>query len=167
MSKNNSTTTQKIYDVIVIGAGMAGLKAAYDLQNKGLSVIILEARDRIGGRIHTTTEFDSEFAIDLGAELVHTTTTPTWELINSQNLKTIRLVNDEDKDESIDLTDFRYFFKALESKQIPSPKPTEDILSYLKRIEVDPELISEIEAGYVVDTERAEKINALAVLKLC
>jgi monoamine oxidase len=164
MSKNNSTTTQKIYDVIVIGAGMAGLKAAYDLQNKGLSVIILEARDRIGGRIHTTTEFDSEFAIDLGAELVHTTTTPTWELINSQNLKTIRLVNDEDKDESIDLTDFRYFFKALESKQIPSPKPTEDILSYLKRIEVDPELISEIEAGYVVDTERAEKINALAVL---
>jgi monoamine oxidase len=164
MSQNNSTTTQKIYDVIVIGAGMAGLKAAYDLQNKGLSVIILEARDRIGGRIHTTTEFDSEFAIDLGAELVHTTTTPTWELINSQNLKTIRLVNDEDKDESIDLTDFRYFFKALESKQIPSPKPTEDILSYLKRIEVDPELISEIEAGYVVDTERAEKINALAVL---
>jgi monoamine oxidase len=164
MSKNNSTTTQKIYDVIAIGAGIAGLKAAYDLQNKGLSVIVLEANDRIGGRIHTTTEFDSEFAIDLGAELVHTTTTPTWELINSQNLKTIRLVNDEDKDESIDLTDFRYFFKALESKQIPSPKPTEDILSYLKRIEVDPELISEIEAGYVVDTERAEKINALAVL---
>jgi monoamine oxidase len=164
MSQNNSTTTQKIYDVIVIGAGMAGLKAAYDLQNKGLSVIILEARDRIGGRIHTTTEFDSEFAIDLGAELVHTTTTPTWELINSQNLKTIRLVNDEDKDESIDLTDFRYFFKALESKQIPSPKPTEDILSYLKRIEAEPELIQEIEEGFVVDTETLDKVSAFAVL---
>lgn len=163
MSQTHNTT-QKIYDVIVIGAGMAGLKAAYDLQNQGLSVIILEARDRIGGRIHTTTEFDPEFAIDLGAELVHATTSPIWELINSQNLKTIRLINDSDKNESPDLTYFQDFFKALESKQIPYPKPAEDILSYLKRIEVEPELISEIEAAYVVDTENLDKINALAVL---
>ena len=162
MSQN--TTAQKIYDVIVIGAGMAGLKAAHDLQSKGLSVIVLEANNRIGGRIHTTKEFDPEFAIDLGAELVHTTTTTTWELINSQNLKTIRLVNDEDRDKSIDLTDFRDFFKALKDKEIPSPKPTEDILSYLKRIEAEPELIREIEAGFVVDTENLDKVSAFAVL---
>lgn len=40
-------------DVIVIGAGVAGLKAAQDLRAAGHSVIVLEARDRIGGRVHT------------------------------------------------------------------------------------------------------------------
>jgi monoamine oxidase len=40
-------------DVAIIGAGAAGLGAARALENSGLSVIVLEARDRIGGRAHT------------------------------------------------------------------------------------------------------------------
>jgi phytoene dehydrogenase-like protein len=43
----------KIPDVIVIGAGAAGLAAAAELGRAGLSVTILEARDRIGGRMFT------------------------------------------------------------------------------------------------------------------
>lgn len=41
-----------MYDVIVIGAGFAGLRAARDLKDAGKSVLVLEARDRIGGRTH-------------------------------------------------------------------------------------------------------------------
>ncbi|CAB3988642.1 flavin monoamine oxidase family [Paramuricea clavata] len=41
------------YDVIVVGAGMAGLSAAYELKKAGLSVIILEQTDRYGGRLFT------------------------------------------------------------------------------------------------------------------
>ncbi len=45
--------TEITRDVIVIGAGAAGLTAANDLKKAGLSVVVLEARDRVGGRLWT------------------------------------------------------------------------------------------------------------------
>ena len=40
-------------DVVVIGAGVSGLRAARDLVERGRSVLVVEARDRCGGRVHT------------------------------------------------------------------------------------------------------------------
>jgi len=57
--------------VIVIGAGAAGLVAAAELAETGLSVIVLEARDRIGGRIFTLNDLQQQFPIELGAEFIH------------------------------------------------------------------------------------------------
>jgi monoamine oxidase len=58
-------------DVIIIGAGAAGLSAARALSNSGLAVIILEARDRIGGRIFTRHITSFPAPIELGAEFIH------------------------------------------------------------------------------------------------
>lgn len=55
--------------VIVIGAGVAGLAAARALRAAGRTVIVLEARDRIGGRVWTDER--SGFAADLGASWIH------------------------------------------------------------------------------------------------
>lgn len=58
-------------DVIIIGAGAAGLAAATALTNAGADVLILEARDRTGGRVHTVRHDASPVPIELGAEFVH------------------------------------------------------------------------------------------------
>lgn len=56
---------------IVIGAGMAGLAAASRLQSHGATVTVLEARDRVGGRIFTSRALG--FPVDLGASWIHGT----------------------------------------------------------------------------------------------
>ncbi len=53
-------------EVIVVGAGLAGLSAAIELQNAGLSVLLVEARDRVGGRAHTIPFADG--VIDVGGQ---------------------------------------------------------------------------------------------------
>src|SRR5262245_10528025 len=58
-------------DAIVIGGGVAGLAAAGALRARGLEVQVLEARDRLGGRVWTHRDGRSELPLELGAEFVH------------------------------------------------------------------------------------------------
>ena len=58
-------------DAVIIGAGAAGLAAARHLHDAGIDVAILEARDRIGGRVFTVREPGTSSPIELGAEFVH------------------------------------------------------------------------------------------------
>ena len=55
-------------DVAVVGAGLSGLTAARELRRSGASVVVLEARDRVGGKMHTVS-IDG-CAVDLGAHWV-------------------------------------------------------------------------------------------------
>ncbi len=56
-------------DVVVVGAGFAGLAAALGLHDAGASVMVLEARDRVGGRVHSVRLDNGEIA-ELGAEWI-------------------------------------------------------------------------------------------------
>ncbi len=59
------------YDVLVIGAGAAGLMAARELSAAGKNVLVLEARNRIGGRVYTLPEGEFSIPVEGGAEFVH------------------------------------------------------------------------------------------------
>lgn len=62
-------------DVIVVGAGTAGLAAAREIADAGLDVRVLEARDRLGGRLHTRHDL-AGVPIEFGAEFLHTAANP-------------------------------------------------------------------------------------------
>ena len=67
--KQVTDSDRRMYDVIVIGAGVAGLEAAHELDSKGMDVVLLEARDRVGGRLNTY--HFSDVGLDLGGTWIH------------------------------------------------------------------------------------------------
>jgi monoamine oxidase len=87
LSQSNSA------DVLVIGAGAAGIAAARELVDAGLSVIVIEARDRIGGRVFTDRSMG--VPVDLGASWIHGTEgNPLTDLADQYGLE--RVVTDYD-----------------------------------------------------------------------
>jgi monoamine oxidase len=76
-----------VVDVVVIGAGVAGLGCARDLVRRGLEVVVLEARDRIGGRI-ATLRLPGQRPIEVGAQVIHGALAATWSIIREAGLQT-------------------------------------------------------------------------------
>jgi monoamine oxidase len=79
-------------DVVVIGAGVSGLAAARKLAEAGLRVVVLEASDRVGGRILTVRDGDT--VVELGAEFIHGRPRALWDLIEEAGLQTFERVGD-------------------------------------------------------------------------
>jgi monoamine oxidase len=86
--------TDEHADVIVVGAGFAGLSAAYKLQSQGMSVVVLEARERSGGRtlsatMRSSTAPSGKADIDLGAQWAGPKQLKINQLIKEFDLATI------------------------------------------------------------------------------
>ncbi|MEX2282650.1 MAG: NAD(P)/FAD-dependent oxidoreductase [Gemmatimonadota bacterium] len=80
---------RRMLDAIVIGAGAAGLAAAKQLKAAGLDFIVLEARDRMGGRIFTIRDPRCAVPIELGAEFMHGPAEETLEIVRSAQLRAV------------------------------------------------------------------------------
>jgi monoamine oxidase len=72
-------------EVVIIGAGVAGLTAARDLSTAGARVLVLEARDRLGGRVMT--HHAPEGPVELGAEFVHGAVNETMGVVQEAGLR--------------------------------------------------------------------------------
>jgi monoamine oxidase len=75
------------FDVIVIGGGVSGLAAAAELGRRGFSVALVEARERLGGRVFTLHPKGWGGPVELGAEFVHSGNAALWRRVKRQRLK--------------------------------------------------------------------------------
>ena len=149
-------------DVVIIGAGMAGLAAARALAEAGRRVTVLEATERVGGRIRTVRE--GAEVIELGAEFVHGRPPELWALIEEAGLSTYERTGDfleladgalmpreDDEDEALeDLKDFT--------------GPDCTFVEYLDRVRLEP-WQREAEIAYVegFNAADAQVASALAL----
>lgn len=81
-------------DVIVIGAGLAGVTAARELGARGVDTIVLEARDRLGGRLFTEQRFGRY--LELGGNWMHWTQPHVWAEVTRYGLEADRLARAEE-----------------------------------------------------------------------
>lgn len=81
--------------MVVIGAGAAGLTAARALHERGVEVAVLEARERLGGRIFTAHDPATPFPVELGAEFIHGGAPALEEVLRASGLAAIDVNGDQ------------------------------------------------------------------------
>ena len=162
--------------VLVIGAGIAGLSAAYYLKRAGVDATILEARDRVGGRVWTDREF-ADIPVEFGAELIHgrTADVNTWEWVNRLGLSTWHWNKTDDS--MIRLEDGRWMTmgaarqvspaldvtRSWELGDAPEPRDDESLQCYLGRIGFTNEQLRYVQRSFSnAEGESMRYLNAKA-----
>ena len=107
------------FDVIIIGAGAAGLIAALELAQTGKKVAVIEAKDRVGGRACTVYDDRFDLPVELGAEFIHGELKLTRMLLKKANADAYKLKGDiwQNEDGTFDdQKDFIENYSALNKK---------------------------------------------------
>src|SRR5215470_17612348 len=132
--------------VVIVGAGVAGLAAAAKLGEAGFSVVVLEARDRIGGRVFTDHDSATNGPIELGAEFIHGLPPEIWEPLQEQGADITEVAGQSWCVTPEGLAPCKFFNhvdKILE--RMDDSVPDESFLSFLSREFPNPERDSQLE----------------------
>lgn len=149
--------------VLIIGAGIAGLAAASTLAGAGLSVSLIEARNRIGGRVFTTHDASYNAPIELGAEFIHG---KPPEILDRLQKAGVGITEVEGRSWCVTNRHLEAcnFFGQIESilEKMDDSRPDESFLSFLQHEfpnpERDPglELVKQRTLGYVTGFNAAD-----------
>jgi monoamine oxidase len=128
-------------DVIIIGAGAAGLAAARRLAARALRVVVLEARDRVGGRVWSRPAGRNAAPAELGAEFIHGRAELTMRVLHEAKLATVGTAGEGwgcsgEGDPQSEDRDFSAMVGIIEgARGLPDD---ESVDHYLRRFEQDP-----------------------------
>lgn len=120
--------------VLIVGAGIAGLAAASKLAAAGVTVLLLEARDRIGGRVFTKQDAALNAPIEFGAEFIHGKPPEIFDLLKQSQAKFDEVEGQAWCRENGQLLPCS-FFSRIESilEQMNDSLPDESFLAFLQR----------------------------------
>jgi monoamine oxidase len=158
-------------DVIVIGAGAAGLMCARELTKAGINVKILEARNGAGGRIQTITDNRFPLPVEAGAEFVHGNLPVTKQLLDEAKLHYYKMEGDLWRSEKGEFIEQEDFIEDIDSviKQLKKLQTDISVADFLntyfkeqKYEKVQKTLRNYVEGYDAADTTRA---SAFALLR--
>jgi monoamine oxidase len=117
------------YDVLIIGAGAAGLAAAAELSRSKLSVLVLEARDRVGGRCWSRHEPGVPVPVELGAEFIHGRPAATFSLLRKARISAVRRAGGRwfVRDGSLQPRDRAAVFESIQRAMQQAGAPRRDV----------------------------------------
>ncbi len=158
---------------LVIGAGVAGLAAAQDLQKANHQVVVLEAQHRVGGRIHTDRSF-AAVPIELGAEFIHSSQVPTYPLPAQFGLRTFHFNQQEDT--LVRLPDGRLCtiaevgcqqkgYNNIRLVDWPEARGEESLAEYLERNQLTGPKVPYKLQEYISDFDNPRRLSAQAALE--
>ena len=141
LSSDRDVASATIPKVLVVGAGIAGLTAAYRLRQAGVPVEIIEARNRVGGRIHSLPNVaGTSIAVDLGGEFIDTSHTNLRSLAKELGLQTADLLAADQG-----LTPETWYFQG---RKIPETEIINYFIPLAHKIEQDRAAIGNIPVRY-------------------
>ena len=126
-------------DIIILGAGAAGMAATVELAQAGLQVLMLEARDRLGGRMFTIRDPRLNVPIELGTEFIHGRPPEIWDLLRNANVDPVEVSGENWCDIRGQLSPCDFFSQVGELlKKMDDREPDESFLDFLQRNCSDP-----------------------------
>jgi monoamine oxidase len=127
-------------DVVVLGGGIAGLTAARDLTAAGLTVVLLEARERLGGRIFT--QQADKFPVELGAEFIHGSPPQLMNLSESAGITLAEITGQFRSRRNGQWLESGELMSKMEQlfAQLPPEGPDQSFLQFLQSVKASEEL---------------------------
>jgi monoamine oxidase len=149
--------SKRITEVVVIGAGVAGLACAQALCEAGLRVTILEARSRVGGRIWTVHPSLTNEPVELGAEFIHGLPREVWQIVERAGLQTHELTGNRWRLEQARLAPMSGSWDLIDSifRRIDESAPDQSFQDFLEHACGDLPQHTRIEAAAYVESFHA------------